>query len=156
VISALLLAGLFFQLGIEQRLKEIGTLLALGFSAARIRRIFLAEWLVLSIAGAIAGTAGAAAYPACILYGLRTWWRGAVRTGLWALHVSGESVASGGVGGMVIALLTIFVTSRTLRKASPSDLLHGSSEPELPSGGIRGLMLVASIAALGGIALVAA
>ena len=52
VVSALLLTGLFFQLGIEQRLREIGTLRAVGFPAARIRRLFVAEGLVLSIAGA--------------------------------------------------------------------------------------------------------
>ena len=38
MVSALLLAGLFFQLGIEQRLREIGTLRALGFPASRIRQ----------------------------------------------------------------------------------------------------------------------
>ena len=42
VVSALLLTGLFFKLGIEQRLREIGLLQAVGFSAARIRHLF---WL---------------------------------------------------------------------------------------------------------------
>ncbi len=45
VISALLLTGLFFQLGIGQRLREIGTLRAVGFSASKIRRLFVAEGL---------------------------------------------------------------------------------------------------------------
>ena len=43
VVSALLLVGLFFKLGVEQRLREIGTLRALGFPEARIRNQFLAE-----------------------------------------------------------------------------------------------------------------
>jgi len=34
IVSALLLTSLFFKLGIEQRLREIGTLQALGFPAA--------------------------------------------------------------------------------------------------------------------------
>jgi hypothetical protein len=32
MVSALLLTGLFFKLGIEQRMREIGVLRALGFS----------------------------------------------------------------------------------------------------------------------------
>jgi ABC-type antimicrobial peptide transport system permease subunit len=50
-VSALLLAALFFKLGIEQRLREIGTLQAVGFSASKIRGLFLTEGMVLSIAG---------------------------------------------------------------------------------------------------------
>src|ERR1035441_10110655 len=37
MVSALLLTGLFFRLGIEQRQREIGILRALGFSASKIR-----------------------------------------------------------------------------------------------------------------------
>jgi hypothetical protein len=62
VISALLLAALFFKLGIEQRLREIGTLQALGFTAARIRRLFLVEGLILAVIGSMIGLAGALAY----------------------------------------------------------------------------------------------
>src|SRR6185436_12602912 len=49
VISALMLAALFFKLGIEQRLREIGVLEAIGYSAAQIRRLFLIEGLLLAI-----------------------------------------------------------------------------------------------------------
>src|ERR1017187_7324284 len=38
MVSALLLTGLFFRLGIEQREREIGILRALGFSASKIQR----------------------------------------------------------------------------------------------------------------------
>ena len=37
IISALLLIGLFFRLGVEQRPREIGILRSLGFSLAKIR-----------------------------------------------------------------------------------------------------------------------
>ena len=39
VVSALLLAGLFFKLGVEQRLQEVGLLQALGLDPAAIRRL---------------------------------------------------------------------------------------------------------------------
>jgi putative ABC transport system permease protein len=126
VVSALLLAGLFFQLGIEQRLREIGTLRAVGFSPSRIRRIFVAEGFVLAVSGAIVGTVGALAYGWFLLYGLKTWWRGAVGTSLLTLHVSAESLAGGAIGGVAIAWLCILLTLRSLRHASPRDLLAGT------------------------------
>ena len=38
VVSALLLAALFFKLGIEQRVREVGLLRAVGFRVADVRR----------------------------------------------------------------------------------------------------------------------
>ncbi len=59
IAGAVLLAGLFFRLGVEQRVREIGTLRALGFASATIRRLFLVEGAVLAGAGALLGAAGA-------------------------------------------------------------------------------------------------
>ena len=157
VVSALLLAGLFFQLGIEQRLREIGTLRAVGFSAARVRRLFVAEGFVLAVAGTILGTMGAVGYAAFLLYGLKTWWRGAVGTDLLTLHLSPVSLGGGALGGVVIAWLCVLATLRSLRRSSPRDLLAGtrgaSAQPEHDT---RRLRIVASIAGLGGVAMVAA
>ena len=116
VVSALLLAGLFFQLGIEQRLREIGTLRAMGFPASRIRRLFVVEGLALSIIGAVVGSAAAVGYAAFLLYGLKTWWRGAVGTGLLTLHVSAQSLAMGALGGVIVAWLCVIATLRSLRQ----------------------------------------
>jgi hypothetical protein len=43
VASALVLAALFFRLGVEQRAREVGLLRAVGFSTPRVRRLFAAE-----------------------------------------------------------------------------------------------------------------
>jgi putative ABC transport system permease protein len=126
VISALLLAALFFKLGIEQRLREIGTLQAIGFSASKIRRLFLAEGVALSIAGSFLGLVGAVAYGQLILLGLRTWWVDAVGTTLLTLHVSILSLALGGAGGVVAALVCIVWTLRRLGKSSARSLLSGT------------------------------
>ncbi len=40
VVSGLLLAGLFFRLGVEQRLREVGLLSAIGYTPALVRRLF--------------------------------------------------------------------------------------------------------------------
>src|SRR5438309_10890747 len=67
VISALVLTALFFRLGIEQRLREIGALRALGFSGRRIAALFLVEGVILSAVGSLVGAAGAAGYGALAL-----------------------------------------------------------------------------------------
>src|SRR5262249_4095025 len=51
VISAVMLAVLFFRLGVEQRAREIGLLRAVGYTNARVRRLFTAEGVVLALAG---------------------------------------------------------------------------------------------------------
>ncbi|HLM57698.1 MAG TPA: ABC transporter permease, partial [Pyrinomonadaceae bacterium] len=58
VVSALLLTALFFRLGVEQRLREIGLLGAVGFTAGRVRGIFLTEAVVLALAGSLLGVPG--------------------------------------------------------------------------------------------------
>ncbi|MFY9610983.1 MAG: FtsX-like permease family protein [Blastocatellia bacterium] len=126
VAGALLLASLFFKLGIEQRLREIGTLRAVGFSAADVRSLFLREGVVLATAGSLLGVIGAVAYGELMMYGLRTWWVDAVGTAMLTLHVSFLSLAIGGVGGIAVALVCIVWTLRGLALASPRSLLSGN------------------------------
>ena len=126
VIGALLLASLFFKLGIEQRLREIGTLRALGFPAAKVRSLFLYEGLALATVGSALGVIGAVGYGELMMYGLRTWWVGAVGTTVLTLHVSTLSLLIGLAGGIVSALLCIGWTLRTLKGSSPRSLLTGS------------------------------
>jgi ABC-type lipoprotein release transport system permease subunit len=130
VVAAVLLTGLFFKLGVEQRHREVGTLLATGFTPARVRRLFLAEGLLLSIAGAVLGTLVALAYASVILHGLRTWWVDAVGTRLLTLHVGGFSIVGGGAGGILAALFATWLTLRYLAKVPARSLLAGDVSPE--------------------------
>jgi ABC-type lipoprotein release transport system permease subunit len=131
VVSALMLTALFFKLGIEQRLREIGILQAVGFPAARIRTLFLGEGLLLAAAGSVVGLLGALAYGAFVMYGLRTWWVGAVGTRSLALHVSPLWLAAGGAGGILAALACIWWTLRTLAPVSTRELLTGTIDATL-------------------------
>jgi ABC-type antimicrobial peptide transport system permease subunit len=157
VVSALLLTGLFFQLGIGQRLREIGTLRAVGFPASKIRRLFLAEGLVLSIAGVVLGSLGAVAYAAFLLYGLKTWWRGAVGTSLLTLHISADSLMGGAIAGVLIALVCVLATLRSLKRSSPRDLLAGTRAlEENPKHGTRWLRIISALSTISALALVGA
>jgi putative ABC transport system permease protein len=136
VVSALMLTTLFFKLGIEQRAREVGLLQALGFSNSGIRRLFLAEGMLLAIAGSLLGLIGAVAYAAFLMYGLRTWWVGAVGTTALTLHISWMWMVVGALGGVAAAIVCIFVTLRRLGRSSTRSLLAGSLE-EVSRGGAR-------------------
>ena len=131
VVSALLLASLFFRLGVEQRLREIGALRALGFDEGSVRRLFWAEAGALSLAGGLVGAAGAVGYAELIMWGLRTWWVDAVGTTLLVLHVSPLALAAGIGGGMAAAVVSIAWSLRMVARATPRALIHGV----LPSSG---------------------
>jgi ABC-type lipoprotein release transport system permease subunit len=155
VIAALLLAGLFFRLSVEQRLREIGSLRALGLSQKDVRRLFLTEGALLALLGTLAGIALGIGYAAGLLYALTTWWRGAVGTTLLALHVTPQSIAGGAIGGFVVALLWMFWTLRGLRRESPRSLLSGSlSTPPADRPSRAGWISV--VAFLGALGLIAA
>src|SRR6185436_17719235 len=105
VVSALMLTTLFFKLGIEQRAREIGTLQAIGFSDADIRRLFLIEGILLSVIGSLLGLLGAIGYAALLMHGLRTWWVDAVGTTSLTLHVSWTWLVIGAISGVVAAVV---------------------------------------------------
>ncbi|HSD45546.1 MAG TPA: FtsX-like permease family protein, partial [Pyrinomonadaceae bacterium] len=171
VVSALLLTALFFKLGIEQRLREIGTLQALGFDDARIRRLFLGEGLLLAIAGSLLGVLGAIVYAKLLMYGLRTWWVGAVGTTALALHVSWQSMLIGAIGGVVAAVVCVLLTLRNIHSVSTRGLLVGEKRETrilrigigltligvalLITGGLQGIPRVAGFFG-GGVLLLAA
>ena len=62
VVSALLLVVLFFRLGIEQRLRQIGILRATGYTQRHLQWMFSGEAIAVSLAGGLLGIAGALAY----------------------------------------------------------------------------------------------
>ena len=126
VVSALLLAALFFKLGVEQRLQEVGLLQALGLNPADIRTLFLGEGIVLSALGGLVGVAGAIAYATLIMFGLRTWWVDAVGTTALTLHVDVSSLVLGGGGGIVVAIACIWWTLRSLSAQSTRSLITGA------------------------------
>jgi putative ABC transport system permease protein len=141
VVSALLLTTLFFKLGVEQRLREIGLLRAIGFSIKKVRSLFLRECLALAALGSVAGLIGAVAYGALMMFGLRTWWVGAVGTTSLELRVTPQSLLIGALAGIATALVCVWWTLRSLRRSSPRSLLAGSIEESFGERGTRGMLV---------------
>ncbi len=129
ILAALMLAALFFRLGIEQRAREIGMLRAAGIPASALGRIFLGEGAVLSFAGSMLGLLGAIAYGRMLVLALSTWWVDAVGTSRLYLHLSWTYLGIGAVSGMAASLLANAWTLRSLERNSPRALLAGDFEP---------------------------
>jgi putative ABC transport system permease protein len=134
VVSAVLLALLFFRLGIEQRLRQFGILRAGGFTIRDIRRLMLAEAAVLAGAGSLIGMGGALAYAELIVHGLKTWWVGAVGTTMLDVHVRPASLVLGALAGLVAALVCVAWSLRAVGRRSPRALLAAQSL-DAPSSG---------------------
>src|SRR5204862_6030129 len=99
--------GLLFAFGLQQRAAEIGTLLALGFPAGRVRKLFLREGAMLAFFGSVLGVIGGIAYAKLMLRGLTTIWRGATNTGALTFHVSPVTLLIGLVSALLVAVITI-------------------------------------------------
>lgn len=158
LISALLLAALFFRLGIEQRMREIGLLQAIGFPRKAIRRLFLIEGLALAVAGSLAGAALAVGYAAFVLYGLRTWWTGAVNMTALTLHVSATPLIAGVAAGILTAAVCIVLSLRGLRGLSTRAVMSGvgSSPAGVAQQASRRTAITAVVAAVAAVVLLAA
>jgi len=132
VVSALLLVVLFFKLGIEQRVREVGLLRAVGFKPRSVRWLFLQEGALLAVLGSVLGVAGALGYAWLMMYGLRSWWVDAVGTTALTLHVSSASLIGGALGGVLAAILCIWWTLRVLGRISERSLLTGTVDSSPP------------------------
>lgn len=128
VVAALLLTGLFFRVGVEQRLREIGLLEAVGMPPSGVRGLFLREGAVLALAGSLLGVAGAVGYAALIMLGLRTWWVAAVGTTALRLTPDPIALGAGAAAGFVTALVVILLMLRQVGRAPVPSLLKGSLE----------------------------
>ncbi len=135
IASAMLLIGLLFRLGIEQRVGELGLLTAVGMTTAEVRWLFLGEGLLVSLLGVLLGLPAAIGYAAVMIHGLKTWWNRAIGTQFLFLSAPPESLALGALGGLATAWIAILWALRRTRAVSTRDLLHGVSEPSDATGG---------------------
>jgi putative ABC transport system permease protein len=127
MVAALLLTGLLFVFGIEQRSEEVGTLLAMGFTPRRVRRLLLLEGGILALTGGILGVGAGILYTKTALYALSTVWRGAVRTADFYYYAKPTTLIIGAAAGVIIALAAIWLTSRRQARRPARELLTNTA-----------------------------
>jgi len=159
ILAAVMLISLLYRLGMLQRGREYGLLLATGWSGRDVSRLAIREGLISSIPGILLGTIGGLGYAWLVLAALRSWWVGAVTVPFLEFHATPRSLLIGGLATLSVAMLTIWTTARRLRRATAQSLLAGRVEDSHLSIGqrqrsrhgeliIAGVLVVAAIGAL--------
>jgi ABC-type lipoprotein release transport system permease subunit len=128
IASAVILTGLLFVFGVESRSAQVGLLLAIGWPAKRIKRLLLAEGGLIALLGAIVGVVAGLLYTQVMVYGLSTFWGGAVAGSRIHFHADATSLFAGGLGGLCAALFAIWITLRRQAAKPVRQLLTGNLE----------------------------
>ena len=128
IVAALVLVGLVFVFGIEQRSSQIGLLLAMGFTRSRVRRFFLIEALILSIAGAAFGLLGGYVYTRLALYGMSSVWQEAAAGMEFTYSLRAETLLISFVITILVALMVVWFSSRRVTAIHPSTLISGGDD----------------------------
>ncbi len=153
ILAAVILVGLLFRLAVDQRVRQWGLLGALGLSAKQTRGLMLGEGLVLVVIGGALGALAAVGYAQLMLYGLKTWWIGAIGTKFLRLDVQPLSLLIGVLAAVGTSLIAIVWSLRQLDQLSLREQLAGVLERE-GSGSLSGASRPWRVAVIaGGLAL---
>ncbi|MCH9002561.1 MAG: ABC transporter permease, partial [Planctomycetes bacterium] len=151
IASACMLIALLFRLGVDQRSKEIGILLATGFEPKTVRRLLLVEGSIIAAIGCAAGLIVAGGYAWLMLAGLRTWWSAAANAPFLRLHTPPATFAIGYASAFLVAMASVAWSIRGMTGLPAGLLLSGSphspSQIAPPSGHVR-VRAVAIVSAL--------
>ncbi len=128
IAAAVMLVALLFQLGIQQRTSELGTLAAVGVGRRRISRLLAREGVIVAAAGATIGVVAGVLYAWLVIYALTHWWVAAISTPFLRLHVGWPSLVIGWFVGVVVSWLAIRWSIRKLVRVPAARLLAGSTD----------------------------
>jgi ABC-type antimicrobial peptide transport system permease subunit len=146
IASALLLVVLFFQLSIERRANHWGVMAAIGWQRSKVRRLLLAEGVLLATVGATIGILGGIGYAYFMVHLLRTWWVGAVTVSFLEFYVSPRSMVIGWISSTIAAMLAIYFATRRLKSVPIATLLKGRVDEVVILGCARPYKLWGAVA----------
>ncbi len=132
ILSAILLAGLMFQLSVQQRVAQIGLMEAVGFSAHRARWFFVSEGVAVAFCGSLLGTVAAVYFGKLMIYGLTTWWIGAIGTQFLKLDVQPARLLTAAGISLALSAVVIWNAVRKSSQRGPRELLAGLTSDDLP------------------------
>lgn len=128
VAAALLLMGLVTALNISMRKEEIGTLLALGFTEQRVRRIFAVEHGVVALAGGVVGIAGGFAVAAGAIAALTTIWSDVAGSLSMAVVIRPATALGGALCGAAVSFAVAWLVLRRAVKGTVAEAFTRGDE----------------------------
>jgi ABC-type lipoprotein release transport system permease subunit len=144
IAAALVLVGLLFALMVEQRSREVGTLLAVGWLHRDVRLLFLSEGLLVALLGALIGAAAGLFFTASVLDALSSVWKGATGGIEVTFFAAPSSIFLGSLSGAFVAVCAMALVLRRAWRSPVRELLLGCiAEPAVD--GARGRKLSAQL-----------
>ncbi|MFC2116399.1 FtsX-like permease family protein [Bacteroidota bacterium] len=154
LISAIILTLLLFRLNLHVRVSQAGTLAAMGYPNKLIRRIYLGEAAITTLAGGIPGLFLAILFTKGVFRMMETLWFDIVRTSILQISIQAPTLVFGYLITVLITWLGIFLLlKRTLQKSpvqiQKSPWKSTSSKPNLL------YKIIASLSMAGGLVILA-
>ena len=147
IAAALMLTGMLFVFGIQQRAEEMGVLLGTGTRPARVRGLFLWEGAVVALIGSVVGGLLGMAYTRALIWGLASYWQGAVADAAIQYHAEPATLAVGISGSLVCAVLAMGIAMWRQTRRPARELLVGDLGHDRPvKAGGRGHVLTLALA----------
>ena len=117
LVAGILLTVLLFLLNLESRAGQLRTLVVMGIPVRMIRRIMLAESMLVALAGALAGLGLAILYNRLVFMALNGVWKDVVRTEMMHMDIRISTLLTGLVISLVISFLALcFPLNRKLKR----------------------------------------
>lgn len=123
IVSALMLTGLLFLFGIEQRAAQMGTLLSVGYRTHHLRRLLLLEGVSLAGIGVLFGALAGGQYTRFLIWGLASYWKGAVANAAITFHWSISSILYGVTGAFAMAVVAMLAAMWRQTRHSSRELM---------------------------------
>jgi len=130
IAAALALVGLLFGLMVENRAREAGALLAMGWPVVWVRILFLSEGLWVAFLGGICGTGAGIAYTHALLSALAGVWSGATGGAEIRFYAAPMSLGLGLGASTLAAVLAMAWTTRRAWARPVRALLAGETVSE--------------------------
>jgi hypothetical protein len=100
---------MLFVFSVEQRAREMGVLMAVGYTVGRVRRLWLAEGAALAVLGSAAGVPLGAGLAKLLMAGLAGAWSGAVANAALEFHAGAGSAAAGALAAAALSAAALGV-----------------------------------------------
>ncbi|MCG8306766.1 MAG: FtsX-like permease family protein [Cytophagales bacterium] len=127
--ASVILMSLLFNLHLENRIGEMGTLKAVGFTTSLIRKFFLVEGLLIAIPGIFLGLVLAVLYNRLVFLALNTIWQKIVYTSVLLESIQLATLVQGGIISAIIIGLSIWRNTAKRLKSPSSELQRKLSRP---------------------------
>ena len=128
IVAALMLTGLLFTFGVEQRSAQAGVLMATGFRPRHVRAMYLVEGGILAVLGCLLGSLLGTVYTRLLIWALGSQWQGAIAGAAIQYHAEFGTVVIGALSAFFYALIALGIAAWFQARRKAVQLLGGLLE----------------------------